>query len=413
VVTNIAATESRIAEALRSRLPGHTLPGFFCSDAEVFETVREHVWHREWVFAGNACELRNPGDFLTLTVGAYPLMVIRGDDGEVRALHNVCRHRGSQICDEAGGNSRRRLTCPYHHWSYRLDGTLAGARAMPDDFDPTDYPLGRAHVADVGGLVFVCVAETPPDIESFRAMVEPYLAPFDLVTAKVAHTSTIVEHGSWQLVIENNRECYHCQSAHPELCASFPAGPLHSGGGSADDVARQTTLVEQCEVLGLASRFAAADNWQYRAMRMPLLAGTTSMTLDGQPAVARRFPGLPADIDLGDVLLYHYPSTWNHFTADHAVTFRALPLTATTTEVRTTWLVPGDAVEGVDYDLDRLTEVWLATNAQDAALVERAQRGIASPAYRTGPYSLEEDGVTQFIDWYASTLLARSCEAPA
>jgi stachydrine N-demethylase len=146
-------------------------------------------------------------------------------------------------------------------------------------------------------------------------------------------------------------------------------------------------------------------------MRMPLLQPARSMTADGTPAVAKLFGTLPT-FDIGDVLLYHYPSTWNHFVADHAVTFRILPISPTETELRTTWLVPGDAAEGVDYNLDNLTSVWVATNAQDTALVERAQRGIASPAYRPGPYSLvEEEGVMQFIDWYTGVLSNRIKES--
>jgi len=255
-------------------------------------------------------------------------------------------------------------------------------------------------------LVFVCVAETPPDFGPVRALVEPYLAPFDLARTRVAATSTVVENGNWKLVMENNRECFHCRSAHPELCVTFPEAPLHSGGGSGDDLAALERMVDECEAIGLPSRFVASPDLQYRAMRMPFLGDARSMTPTGEPAVAVRLGDLP-ERNIGDVLLYHYPSTWCHFTADHAVTFRLLPLTATTTELTTTWLVHEDAVEGVDYDLDWLTSVWLATNQQDAALVERTQRGVNSPAYRPGPYSpVEEEGVIQFIDWYAARMSA-------
>ena len=117
---------------------------------------------------------------------------------------------------------------------------------------------------------------------------------------------------------------------------------------------------------------------------MPLKGDTRSMTSDGAPAVNRRFGDLP-DVNLGDVLLYHYPTSWNHFMADHAVTFRMLPFGPTRTQLTTTWLVPADAEHGVDYDVDELTRVWTITNAQDTELVERTQRGVQSPAYRPGP----------------------------
>jgi stachydrine N-demethylase len=388
--------------ALTDRLPGHSLPSRLYTDEALFAAEIEQIWLRRWVFAGHECELRNPGDFLTVPIGPASLLVIRGDDGELRAVHNVCRHRGSMLCDTASGSFNRLIVCPYHQWSYRLDGSLARARSTAAGFDPSAHGLAPASCTTIGGLVYVCATADAPYPEPYRAAVEPHLAPFDLTHAKVAHSTTIVEQGNWKLVMENNRECYHCRAAHPELCATFPEAPLHSGGGSDDDLRRQDELVSAAEALGLPSRFLAAADHEFRAMRMPLLPGSTSMTRDGRPAVARRFGDLPAD-DIGDVLLYHYPSTWNHFLADHALTFRMLPLSATTTELRTTWLVPGDAVEGVDYNLDRLTEVWMATNAQDKALVERTQRGVASPAYRPGPYApVEEEGVLQFIDWYVS-----------
>jgi glycine betaine catabolism A len=396
-----------LAATLADRLPARSLPGRLYTDANVLALEYDHLWHREWVFAGNECELREPGAFLTLTVGLFPVMVVRGNDDVLRAMHNVCRHRGSVICEASTGRATRRFVCPYHQWSYELDGRLAKARSMPTDLDADDYALGSVRCETVGGLVFVCVADEPPDFTPVQTMIEPYLAPFDLGTAKVAHASTIVEQGNWKLVMENNRECYHCRATHPELATVFPLSPLHSGGGDGNERRLLEELVARCEADGLPSRFVASADMQYRAMRMPFVNDARSMTMDGKPAVRRQFPALPK-YNIGDVLLYHYPSTWNHFTADHAVTFRMLPTSATTTELRTTWLVPGDAIEGVDYDIARLTEVWMATNEQDMTLVERTQRGVASPMYRPGPYAPDEEaGVIQFIDWYADTMQRR------
>ena len=394
----VAAT---FLELLATRPAAHALPGPLYYDQALFDVEVEHVWHREWVFAGHVCELPEPGDFITLTVGSCPLIVVRGHDESVRALHNVCRHRGFTVCEAAHGTARRRFVCPYHQWSYELDGRLAKARSMPADLDTASLGLAPASCDVVGGLIFVSVATDPPDIGPLRDLVEPFLRPFALESARVAYETTVVEQGNWKLVMENNRECFHCRTAHPELCVSFPDGSQHAGGGTDEDRLALAALVDRCESAGLASQFQAAADWQYRAMRLPLVEGARSMTADGAPAVGQRFGELP-DIDVGDVLLYHFPSTWNHFMADHAITFRILPLGPTATQLRTTWLVPGDAVEGRDYELARLTEVWEATNRQDAALVERVQRGVRSPAYRPGPYApVEEEGVIQFVDWYA------------
>ena len=146
----------------------------------------------------------------------------------------------------------------------------------------------------------------------------------------------------------------------------------------------------------------------------PFNKGFRSMTMDGQPAVRGLRLGRMPEEDVGDVLFYHYPTTWNHWQADHALSFRVLPISPTETEVVTTWLVPADAVEGVDYDLATLTEVWDATNRQDVELVERTQQGVSSPAFTPRPYSAEhEEGVIEFIDWYEGRIRHRvlGCES--
>lgn len=401
------AAQTVVRTLLDEHRPGHCLPGPMYHDPAVHAADLDLVWHREWVFAGHECELAEPGAYITLTVGTHPLVVVRGTDGVLRALHNVCRHRGAVLCEAPSGNTRRKLVCPYHQWAYELDGSLYKARAMPPDMTPAELGLRPAHVGTASGLVFVCVADTPPPFEPFAATVAAHLAPFDLAGAKIAHESVLVEQGNWKLVMENNRECYHCRISHPELAKSFPLAPLHSGGGSEDEARATAEVVAACEAAGLPSGFLMSDDFQYRVMRMAL-EHARSMTMDGEPAVARRWAGLPGEDavhDVGDVLLYHYPSMWSHYVGDHALTFRMLPTGPTTTELRTTWLVPADAVEGEDYDLKTLTEVWLATNDQDTALVERTQRGVTSPAFVPGPYSeVEEDGVIQFVAWYTERL---------
>ena len=173
-------------------------------------------------------------------------------------------------------------------------------------------------------------------------------------------------------------------------------------------------LHRDCEALNLPSSFRAASDFQYRAMRIPLNNNGRSFTMDGQPAVSKRLGRMPQDGVFGDVLFYHYPNTWNHFMADHALSFRMLPISPTETELVTRWLVPADAVEGVDYDLENLTSVWKATNAQDQRLVETNQIGVTSPAYQPGPYStVHEDGVSQFIDWYCGVMGRQLASADA
>ncbi len=130
--------------------------------------------------------------------------------------------------------------------------------------------------------------------------------------------------------------------------------------------------------------------------------------MDGTPAVTRRLSDEVTDPNVGSLLMFHYPSTWNHVLGDHATTFRVLPLSPTETELTTKWLVHKDAREGVDYDLKRLTEVWSATNQEDRRVCQENQLGVNSPSYEAGPYSpVHEAGVMQFVEWYQRHLTSR------
>jgi Rieske 2Fe-2S family protein len=393
--------------ALRDRREGFALARDFYTSPDFYRVELDNLFHREWIFAGHDCEVAKPGDYFTLVIGDYPLIVTRDKDGRLHAHHNTCRHRGSQLCDAPRG-SVKRFVCPYHQWTYDPDGSLIRAKAMgQENFDTGALGLKPAHIESVGGYIFVSVAENPPDFRPLRDMVESYFQPFDLMNAKVAHEDRIIEEGNWKLVLENNRECYHCAGSHPELCRTFPEAPsfMRTTNNQGEGVIEQFWKAVEAE--GLPSRFRIAENGQYRVSRIPLMDHARSYTMSGAPAVSKRMGNVP-DRELGTLMFFHFPSTWNHLLGDMVISFRVLPLGPLRTEVVSKWLVNKDAVEGVDYDLKTMTEVWVATNREDAELVERNQRGINSPAYEPGPYSLDyEDGVIQFIDWYARLMSER------
>ena len=386
---------------------GFSLERSFYTAEEIHRLDLEAAFYREWLFAGHECELQDSGSYLTLQLGDYPLLIVRDAGGTIRAFHNACRHRGSRLCSADRGKLAK-LVCPYHQWTYELDGRLLFARDMGPEFEAEGFGLKPVHCETLAGYVFVCLAETPPDFASFRAVAEPYLAPHGLADAKVAYETTIVERGNWKLVWENNRECYHCAGNHPELCRTFPDTPTLTSptGDEADPATLQ--LWERCRSLGLPSGFAISPDAQYRLTRLPLLRDAESYTLSGKRAVKRPLNASVDAADIGALLFYHYPSTWNHVLVDHAVSFRVVPLGPQETAVTTKWLVHKDAVEGVDYDRKTLTEVWEATNDQDRQVVEENQRGINSPAYEPGPYSpVHEAAVIQFVDWYRNILEQR------
>jgi len=412
---NVSTPAAEVGDLVAGRPVGESLVAPFYVSREFFDLDIEAVFARHWLFAATDAELPEPGDYVTVTVGPYSVIVVRDDDGTARAFHNVCRHRGARILNEERG-SVGNIVCGYHRWTYGVDGTLLHAESQAPGFDPSCFGLRSVHARSVAGLVFICLAEQPPaDFDEVAARIEPYLAPHGLRQAKVAAQIDIVENGNWKLTVENNRECYHC-GGHPELlCSLFPIygyaeddippvlRPAHERYQQADAEVRETY-----ESLGLP--YAAVEELDtrttgFRIQREPLDLAGESFTADGTAACGRLLADFPT-ARLGRLSLHMQPNAWFHFLADHAVTFSVIPLAPDRTLVRTTWLVHPEAVEGVDYDLDTLTKVWTATNDQDAVFVARAHQGITSPAYLPGPYGPTEYQVEAFINWYVTRLRA-------
>jgi len=393
---------------LTGRDPNFSLEQKFYTDPDYYKLDLENIFYRDWLFVGHDCELPKTGSYMTVQVGAYPVVIVRDAQGGIRAFHNSCRHRGSRICSAEKGTAAK-LVCPYHQWTYELDGRLLFARQVGPDFKPAEYGLKQVHCETVAGYIYICVADEAPNFAAFRDLVEPYLAPHNIKDAKVAFESSIIEKGNWKLVWENNRECYHCAANHPELCRTYPEAPSATGVQGVMEDPEINQLWKNCASAGLPAEFKMSEDGRYRITRIPLLRDAVSYTMSGKAAVKKPLSEQVAgDTNIGAMLLFNYPVTWNHLMADHAISFRVMPISAEETLVTTKWLVHKDAVEGVDYDLDELTHVWIQTNDQDRQIVEENAVGIRSPAYQPGPYSVEhEGGVMQFLEWYTNTITPR------
>jgi len=406
-------TASRTARLVADRRPGHSLPAPFYNDHEIFDLDMSAVFARSWIFVGTEAEVAEPGDYRTVEVGSYSVIVVRDDEEQVRAWHNVCRHRGARILTDQQG-SVGNIVCGYHKWTYGVDGRLVHAGQQPPSFDPGCFGLKPVHVRTVAGLVYICLATEPPaDFDHIAERVTPYLLPHQLHRTKVAAQVDLVEQGNWKLVMENNRECYHCDG-HPELsCSLFPtygyeAADMPARLRPAFDryLAAEDLLRRDCEERGLPyARIEELSGREtgFRIQREPLDGAGESLSLDGS-AVSRPLLGELDTPRLGRLSMHHQPNAWFHCMADHAVTFSVLPLAPDRTLLRTTWLVHEDAVEGEDYDVDALTDVWRQTNLQDGVFVARAQLGTTSPAYEPGPYAPSEYQVDDFCTWYVERL---------
>jgi Rieske 2Fe-2S family protein len=411
-------TAQSIDELVRRRKPGYSLDAPFYTSTEIYDLDLDLIWGRHWLYVGVEPDVAEPGDVMTVDVGTASVLLIRGEDMQVRAFHNVCRHRGARLIDDHKATVGN-IICRYHQWTYAEDGRLLFAEHMGAGFDTSCMGLKPVHVRSVGGLLFICLAANPPaDIDAMAAAMEPYLAPHDLRNCKIAHTSDLIEDGNWKLTMENNRECYHCASNHPELTIPL----FEYGFGFAPDELTEekrehadgyTTLLREShkrwESCGLPSSEIDQLNTMvtgFRTERLPLSGDGESHTMDTRVA-CRKLLGRLTDRKLGGLSFWTQPNSWHHFMSDHIVTFSVLPLGPDKTLLRTKWLVHKDAVEGVDYDFDKLTEVWLMTNKQDGDLVAMAQRGAKQPGYQPGPYSPFTEGlVEKFCDWYIGRLSA-------
>lgn len=388
---------AQIAGLLDARPEGYSLPQALYNDPAMHEFDLRAVFATSWLIAGFEVQLPKPGSYLSFTIGSWPLLLVRGTDGEIRGFHNSCRHRGARLCAEGEGR-RPKLVCPYHQWTYNLDGTLSSAGRMPEMFDKAMFGLRPVHVECRAGVIFVCLAEDPPAFDTLERDLVPLLAPHALANAKVAFESTMVEHANWKLVMENARECFHCLVAHPELSRTFPIGA--SGYFDYGQDVSPERFRARMEEAGLPVGPVGEDWWQ--ALRFPLNEGCVSMTLDGQPAV-RRLMCEAGGGDIGSLRWALEPNSFAHSTSDFTFVFTASPVGPKETIVTARWLVHKDAVEGVDYDLKTLTELWTQTNLQDKALAENNQAGVDSLGYQPGPYSAEaEELVIRFTDWYCA-----------
>ncbi|OLL31271.1 (Fe-S)-binding protein [Burkholderia sp. SRS-W-2-2016] len=407
-----------LGELIRSREPGCGLPGEVFSRPDVFDTDVEIFFHQHWIMAGVTADVAEPGDVSVVDIGKASVIIVRDDDENIRAYRNVCRHRGARL-KEAGKSTVGMLVCPYHQWTYDLDGSLRHARHMGKDFDATCRSLLPVHLRVVGTHVFVCFADEPPaDIATLEATMTPRFAPYELQNTRIAFESEIIEDGNWKLVMENNRECYHCEAGHPELTMSFVP---ESTGACADDMDEAGLQAQQAYnqlaadshrdwesagfVCSPVERLSGDVATHFRTEQLVIAGHGESQTMDTRVACQKLLGNLSRR-DLGDTHMWTHNS-WTHVMSDHAIITYIVPLTPDKTLVRSKWLVHADAVEGVDYDVQKLTEVWVATNAQDASLVAINHRGAQDPGYIPGPYSpTTETYVDQFVGWYAGRLQA-------
>ena len=395
--------------------PGLSLEQDFYCDTQIFELELTGVLARLWMMVGHVSGIPEPGQYFLYEIGRESIIVIRESETKINAFHNVCRHRGSRICLDQEGR-KKRLTCPYHAWTYGMDGVLKAARHMPKGFDREDYRLHPCHIQVFEGLIFINLSTAqPPDLQSLYGSYRDFAVQQGLARAKIANIKNYPTRANWKLVMENFYECYHCPSSHPEYSAVHDRLKILARG------AGKGTGPEAAE-----SEFAPVfDRWEAETRRMGHLTGVypggneetgevrasrtfikegfLSETMDGKPA-CKVLMGNYRGFDGGVTVFVFNPLSIVQATNDFAVMTQFTPRGVRDTDVTFTWLVDETAREGIDYDREDIAFFWDVTTRQDKKITEDNQAGVLSRAYRPGPYSIQEANLRRLKTWYLERL---------
>ncbi len=393
----------KLAKLIKNQPAGFSLQQGFYKDTDIYQRELERIFMQSWLYAGHVSQIPNIGDYFLYELADESVIIIRVDNDTIKALSNVCRHRGSRICMESRGQQKL-LACPYHGWTYQLDGTLRGAGHVHPDFDKADYALKQVRLTVFHGMIFINFTGPAASFDPIRQDLDECLRPYGLERAKVARKQDYLIKANWKLAVENYCECYHCIPAHPEYS---------EGHGRSVPDETVSELLEQVTAKGEKAglpEHCVDKSWLDAGGigidrgfdRYPLLKGFVTGSRDGKPVAPllgdiKGYDGGATDIQIG-------PLTFYLAYCDHIVVYHFKPLTAAASVCDVTWLVNETAEEGKDYQVAELTWLWDVTTIADKRIIENNQKGVNSKFYQPGPYTMMEDFTRGFIDWYLDTM---------
>jgi Rieske 2Fe-2S family protein len=340
-----------------------TLPGRYYTAPDVFAEERERIFRRNWICVGRDAALAEPGDYRLVEIAGESIIVLRDQSGERHAYYNVCRHRGTRLCEAPTGRLSETIQCPYHAWTYALDGHLIGAPHMHEveGFDKKAYPLHAVALAAWEGFLF---ANLDPQATPASKWFSPLSDRFSNYNLPALRTVRRIEYhvkANWKLILQNYNECLHCPTIHPELSTKLP----YTSGAN--------DLVEGPFLGGY----------------MEIKAPNESATLTGR-ACALPLGKLPAEDQRRAFYYALFPTMMLSLHPDYAVFYTVWPVEPMRSRVICEWMVHPDAPAAPGYNIADAEEFWDRTNRQDWHICEQSQLGITSRAYVPGPYSPRE-----------------------
>ena len=358
--------------------PEPTIPSHWYFDAEHYKRELETIWYQEWVCVGREDALARPGDYLTAEIGGQGIIVTRTEDG-LRAYHNTCRHRGSQICSKESGRFRNgRIICPYHTWTYSLDGELLATphRLDTGSFDRANYPLYGVHLDTWRGFVFVNLAEEPETalLDQLGSETD-WVRNWPLEDMKSVHQVTKSVASNWKIYWENYSECYHCPRIHPSLCNIMPAYKLGT--------------FDSREIPGWTPEDDGdAETWAPDGKStLPALEGLSKEEFKTIVTFAS-FTGMM-------YLAAH---------RDYVRSVRLMPRGPEKVDLIIDWLLPSMHADIGQEALQPIIDFPTQVIAEDAQMCELNQKGIRSLRHHHGALVEQEYEIRDFHQWLRSKL---------
>jgi Rieske 2Fe-2S family protein len=352
-----------------------TLPQRYYTSGEVFAREVEGIFNRYWYCAGHESRIQEAGEYFLLNAFDESLIVVRDRQGAVRAFYNVCRHRGTRICEEGEGRFASSIQCSYHAWTYGLDGKLIGAPFMKDvaAFEWSEYPLRSAPVHIWEGFIFVHLGMKPP--QPFEELYGPLLgrfAPWNLGRLRSHRRITYEVRANWKYIFQNFNECYHCPTIHPML------------NRATDVTSGQNDLIEG-----------------------PFLGGYMDI-LNESMTVSGRLCSLPLG-ELGENSKrgYYYsvlPNLLLNIHPDYVMFHLVTPHAPGHSTIVSEWLFHPDAFDKEGFQPQQAVDFWHETNLQDWHVCELGQLGVSSQAYTPGWYTPRESLLAAFDRHYLDIL---------
>ncbi len=353
-----------------------TLAREYYTSPEIFAEEIERIFTRQWFCAGHLSRIPVAGDYFLVEAFGESIIVLHDQNDEIRAFYNVCRHRGTHMCEENEGRFGKSIQCPYHAWTYGLDGSLIGAPLMKDveDFNKEEFPLYAVHLQLWEGFIFLNLAKSSEKFEQTFAPLHHKFDRWNLPILKPARRISYDLKANWKFIFQNYNECYHCPPVHPQLARISP-----SDSGENDLI---------------GGRFIGG---------FMLIDGAASLTLSGQTCALPVGELKPEDHQR----VYYYSLSPNMLLSLHPdyVLFHTLwPKSPTQTIIHCEWLFHPDSFGRPDFRPDDGIEFWDITNRQDWHMCELAQTGVSSRAYQPSPYSQREALPAAFDEHYREVM---------